>query len=207
MFFLTTLLEDDVADRISSSYGQWYLAVQDVINFKLFYVEPQKIKSKSNLVLNVPFSNKGTEMINLSKVLHSPILSSSFPPNLPKSAKYVAPTVVYKLGETIYSKLFNYKQFIKDLNLNDFLNDRGTIPCECSNSNFKDSFHNHVISGDLSIIDDIKLRELFQKGPQFREPVTIDFEKSKNEIRTSVKSLVKKWRKCIKLMRQYLVPG
>ena len=79
---------------------------------------------------------------NLPEILHSSALSTSFP-ILAKEA-YVLPTVVYKLNDTIHSELFNYTGFIKNLNLDTFLKERSTLPCDCSNSDFKDNFHNHI---------------------------------------------------------------
>ena len=132
-------------------------------------------------------------MINLPEIFHAPVLSSSFP----KEAKdsYVAPTVVYKLDETIHSELFNYTNFVKNLNLNDFVKDPTILPCKCVDSVFKDPFHEHIICGDLSIIENIKLRELFKKGPQYREPVTINFDTPKNDILLAIDTLVTKWSK------------
>ena len=187
------LIDNIIHDRDSNFFIQWYLAVHDIIVSKLYYIEPLKLNKKPTLVLNVNFVNKGVEMINLPKLLNLPILSASFPSDLPCIEKYTAPTVVYKLGDTIHSKLFNYKVFIKDLNLNEFLNNPNSLSCECSESVFKDNYHNHIVSGDLSIVKDLKLKELFQKGPQYREPVTINFEDSRKEIASSVKTLTKKW--------------
>ena len=54
------------------------------------------------------------------------------------------------------------------------------MPCECEGSEFKDSHHKHIVSGDVkSIVTNVQLRDLFLKGPQYREPVSIDMKKEK----------------------------
>jgi hypothetical protein len=187
-------IEDTILNIDTNPFRQWYLAINDIIVFKLYYVEPiAKLKRKPNTVITIPFLNKGVEMINLPEIFHAPVLSSSFP----KEAKdsYVAPTVVYKLDETIHSELFNYTNFVKNLNLNDFVKDPTTLPCKCTDSVFKDPFHEHIICGDLSIVENNKLRELFKKGPQYREPVTINFDTPKNEILSAIDTLILKWSK------------
>ena len=187
-------IEDTILNIDTNPYRQWYLAINDIIVYKLYYVEPvTQLKRKHNTVFTIPFLNKGVEMINLPEIFHAPVLSSSFP----KEAKdsYVAPTVVYKLDETIHSELFNYTNFVKNLNLNDFVKDPNILPCKCVDSVFKDPFHEHIICGDLSIIENIKLRELFKKGPQYREPVTINFDTPKNDILLAIDTLVTKWSK------------
>ena len=58
--------------------------------------------------------------------------------------------------------------------------------CSCHQSDFKHPNHGHVITGDLRIVEDAKLRKLLYKGPHFREPKSINYNKCKNEI---IKSL------------------
>ena len=76
---------------------------------------------------------------------------------LPHDLKGDIPMVVYKLTDTIRSKLFNYKDFVQSLDVDLFLSDNNIPPCECENSPFVNSHHNHIITGDLSIVQDEKL--------------------------------------------------
>ena len=41
--------------------------------------------------------------------------------------------------------------------------------CECSTSKYCYGPAGHVVTGDLSIIKDAKLRSLIEKGPSYRE--------------------------------------
>ena len=68
------------------------------------------------------------------------------------------------------------------------------MPCECEGSEFKDSHHKQIVSGDVkSIVTNVWLRDIFLKGPQYREPVSINMKKEKNEIMLSIDQLIKQW--------------
>ena len=129
-------------------------------------------------------------MINLPRLLHSPTLLSSFPK---QAGTYEVPTVVYKLEDSICSKIFNFNKFIKALDLDTFLQDETILPCNCEGSIFTDSHHKHIITGDLRLVTNNKLRKLLVKGPKYREPVTIDFDKAKEEIIASIDIVIDRW--------------
>ena len=189
-------LAEKLADS-SNRHQQWYEIANDIIISKVFYKEPVAKKKKridpSNM-LKLEFLNKGLEAINLPKLLHDPSLDLEFPHLITKS-KYLAPTVIYKLSTTIRSNIFNYKKFISELDLNQFVNKQDSIPCNCAGSPFIDDFHGHVVSGNLDIVPNPELHALFLKGPQYREPKTIDFDAVMIEIKNGLKVLIDKWRK------------
>ena len=62
--------------------------------------------------------------------------------------------------------------------------------CSCNESDFKDPDHGHVVTGDLRIVEDVKLRKLLSKGPNYREPRTINYNKCKNEILKSLDNFI-----------------
>ena len=44
-----------------------------------------------------------------------------------------------------------------------------------------DPFHKHIVSGDIdSIVENKELANLLRKGPKYREPVPLNFEKAKS---------------------------
>ena len=174
-------------------FVQWYMAITDAIESKLLKpTVEQPTKKPPDSVLNVKFHNKAVELINVPNILHSPLLLSSFPNKLVNN-EYVVPTVVYNLEDSIHSKIFNYNKFVSKLDLNAFLRDETILPCNCANSPFIDNHHGHIITGDLKVVTDSKLRNLLSKGPSHREPVTLNFDKAKEEILSGIKLLVTKW--------------
>ena len=52
-------------------------------------------------------------------------------------------------------------------------------PCHCNGSPYVNDDHGHIVTGDLRIIKNGKLRKLFIKGPKYREPSMIDFSKAR----------------------------
>ena len=103
------------------------------------------------------------------------------------------PMVTFSLKNPIRSKIFNHKTFAQHLNIAEFLADQNSIPCSCENSplkTFKDSHHNHIITGDLRIVRNNKLRKLICKGPKYRESEPISWDKAKCSIQEGVEETI-----------------
>ena len=58
--------------------------------------------------------------------------------------------------------------------------------CDCENSEFCDPHHKHIVSGDLRIITNSKLRKLISKGPNYREPKMQNYRKCKESIESAI---------------------
>ena len=127
-------------------------------------------KASPKNVCVVHFVNKGIDDLHLSSIFPSNVVINSLPKKLREEDE--VPVVTVKLDPPIRNKILNYKQTVKNLDIRKedgkfFVHD---LPqCECSQSVFKDPVHNHVVTGDLRIIRNKKLRKLISKGPNFRE--------------------------------------
>ena len=90
-------------------------------------------------------------------------------------------SVVYSLGKTIRNKILNHKQTVSSTDLNDDITyGTGIVECDCQqHKNFADENHVHVLTADLAIITNSKLRKLVSKGPNFREAMSINWNKCK----------------------------
>ena len=64
---------------------------------------------------------------------------------------------------------------------------------DCIGSPFKDKDHNHIITGNLKIIEDNKLRKFFPKVLKYRENRMVDYQKAKESIITTIKSCTQFW--------------
>ena len=51
----------------------------------------------------------------------------------------------------------------------------------------------HVITGDLNVIPDARVRNIISKGPKYRFPSNIDFLKCRREIAASLNDLSNRW--------------
>ena len=129
------------------------------------------------------FTNKGVELINFAHILHDKSLNDF----IPSGTSFPTPMITYKLSDSISNKIFNYNDFVSTLDVEGLINNTNSLPCKCENSPFADPHHQHIITGDLRIIHNGKLRKLLSKGPKFREKVGIDFHKAKKCIRSSDK--------------------
>ena len=67
--------------------------------------------------------------------------------------------------------------------------------CECNTSSHLYEPYGHVITGDLSVIPDSKLRDLIAKGPKYREPCKIDWDKNLSLLYEAVDQYALQWAK------------
>ena len=51
----------------------------------------------------------------------------------------------------------------------------------------------HVITGDLKIINNTSLRDVFAKGPKYREPQSINWKHNFKILMDSVEDYVRQW--------------
>ena len=162
---------------------QWYLLISDIIETLLWknVTPPEKVHLENPCIIN--FSNKGFNRLTLSKIFRSPDVIASLPPELQSEIKVPFPT--YKLDPPIRNKIFNYKEAINSIHV-DIDEDISIIhnlpPCDCPSSPFCDPHHMHIITGDLRIIENQKLRYLFSKGPNYREAKTFNLTKCKESV-------------------------
>lgn len=94
-------------------------------------------------------------------MFHDPLVKTALPNT---SAHFGTPTLVYNLMNLIRSKTFNFNKFVNFPDVNVFLVNNSTLHCDCRSSPFKDKDRNHIITGNLKIIDNIKLYNFFSKG-------------------------------------------
>ena len=122
-------------------------------------------------------------MINISKIINDKNVKKSLPTQFNKTEQI---STVYTLTKTIRSKIFNHKEFIKTLDTKDILENMNNLPCNCTTSPFTDANHGHIVTGDIRIVQNNKLRKLLCKGTKYREPVSINFSNFKTEIKNSL---------------------
>ncbi len=147
----------------------------------------KEVKSKnSGSFLIVEFCNKFVEHIDLRNILKQKDVKSSFPS---KSDYFSIPTVSYKYGPTIRSKIVNYRQaHLENL-------DHKTMSCLCSasvNKMYVDSYHGHVATGNLDIIENLELRQILNKGLNHRDQVKPCKKKAYSSIKTGVNEYISK---------------
>ena len=103
------------------------------------------------------------------------------------------PIISYTYTKTIDSKIFNFSSTLSDLDYHQFYNNPSQ--CECNTSSHLYQPYGHVITGDLSIIPNSKLRDLIAKGPKCRELCKIDWDKNLSLLYETVDHYALQWAK------------
>ena len=168
------------------------LIIKDLASFKLGLhkmVKITKIDTTTKTFLKVPFHNKGIEMINLSQILHSKPVKKSIPSFFQNQTP---PIISYSYTKTIAGKIFNFKQSIKDL---DFEIGTTNLSCDCHVSDFRYEPVGHVVTGNLGIVENKKLRKLLSKGPSYREQNNINWDTNQKIIKKAVRAYKVQWAK------------
>jgi len=154
------------------------------------YKKPQDKKKPPKYIIPIFFDNKGFEHIKLGSILHEDDVINKLPVSFQQQESI---SVVYSLSNTIRNKLFNYKDTINSIDTNDVeTHGTGIVRCDCQNSEYINEHHGHIITGDLRIIRNKKLRKLICKGPNYREPKTINLKKCRDGIALGLAEFVNK---------------
>ena len=160
----------------NDKYIRWKDLILDIIDTKIYKPPPVKEKKPlSKYKIHIKFVNKGLDFIKIRKIIKCEEVTSLLPSCISEDDRI--PSVLHKLEPPIRNKIFNYRQTVDDIDFSDTsLLDLDNVECECKESPFKDHHHNHIVTGDLRIIKNESLRELFSKGPNYREPKPINFD-------------------------------
>ena len=171
-------------------FSQFFLATLDIISSHVWKPSPSIKRTPPNKFrLNVNFCNKGIDFINLPQILNNSDLTKLLPP----SFKNKPPMVVFDLVKSVRSKIFNHKKTVQELDIDAFLADPSILPCSCAGSSFIDAHHGHIITGDLNIVQNNKLRKLLVKGPKYRESERICWNKARESISEGITNSIQKW--------------
>ena len=157
--------------------------IKDLMNHMTLKYIPEKspeIFKTERPILKIKFINKGIELLEFSKMLNDKDISESCPVD--------RPMIVLNYTKPVRSEILNYRQTVQDSNFESWHSEEGT--CDCHQSQFKDLDHNHVLTGNLNIISNSKLRKLLSKGPGYREPRTLNFDIAKRTARNSINDFV-----------------
>ena len=100
------------------------------------------------------------------------------------------PTVLYEYTSTVASILFNFAPALSNLNVSEYLSNPQT--CQCKESKFCYEPHGHVITGDLKVIENAKLREFVAIGPKYGEPNRVNWKATETMFLESIDLYAKK---------------
>ena len=81
------------------------------------------------------------------------------------------PIICYKFNKPIRSTIFKFNKILTDINIDSNIPDSR----DCRNSNYLYPPVGHVITGNLNVIPDARVRNISSKGPKYEFPSNIDF--------------------------------
>ena len=119
----------------------------------------------AKLFLKLSFANKGLDGIYLGNILHHQSVKFKIPSYFKDQS---VPIISYDYTIPIATKIFNYKHVLHDLNIDDFKSK--PRDCTCASFPFIYNLAGHVITGDLNIINNTSLRDVFAKWLKYHEP-------------------------------------
>ena len=167
---------------------RWFELIIDAFLTKTYKEKQVKPKKAPKFLLPIYFHNKGLDFIPLRKILRNQNVITKLPDKMQTEDP---PSIVYNLCSTIRNKLFNYKETVNNIDVNDQVTyGTGLSTCNCQNSAFVDKDHGHIVTGDLRIIKNRHLRKLISKGPNYREPRNLNWNKCREVIKNGLDSYI-----------------
>ena len=146
-----------------------FLLIKDFSWFYLLRMRGNIPDRKSDFFIVIDFVNKHVEHIDFRKIFKNSDVHQASPF---RSNNLSAPTISYKHPPTIRNKVLNYKDVCNQDTSS------AAMTCDCASNAFKDPHHQHVITGDLSIVPNTKLRTLLSKGLNYRDQVPPSTDKA-----------------------------
>ena len=137
--------------------------------------------------------------INLPQLLRSQSVMDKVPAYFKDKEP---PIISYQYTNTVANKLFNFSSTFSNLDITNYLSN--PQHCQCNTSKFCYEPHSHVITGNLMVIENIKLRELVAKGPKYREPNKINWQSTETMISNSIDLYTEQWSKREQIDLKYL---
>ena len=174
--------------------------ILDIANYRLFRPVRSNVPAeKPKHFMKIKFLNKSVNAINLPALLRS----TSVIDKISVYFRDKEPSILsYEYTSTVASKIFNFAAALSNLNVSEYLSNPQT--CQCKESKLCYEPHGHVITGDLRVIENARLRELVAKGPKYREPNRINWKAAETMFLESIDLYAKNWSKREQVDLKYL---
>ena len=187
---LNTIVRDDrfinVPQIIRLMLDKWK---DNQLKEKIGHLFVKNTDIRKRMFMKIRFENKWLEKVQFNRIFKEKEVKE----RIPSSCKHLdPPVIIYIYGKNIGSFILNYSKELKELSMENFSEIEG-MNCSCSQSTFCNPQFNHIITGDLSIIENLELRNLMSKGTKFRETPNPNFEKINDQLVQAIDEYVDKW--------------
>ena len=163
---LQEIASESTNTDFSSAEDRVTTIILDISHYRLFKpVKSDAPAEKLKHFMKIKFLHKRIDVINLPQ-LTANTRSQSFMDKIPAYFKDKEPPIIsYQYTNTVANRLFNFSSTLSKLDITNYLSN--PQHCQCNTSKFCYEPHDHVITGDLKVIENVKLRGLVAKGPKY----------------------------------------
>ena len=145
------------------------------------------ITLKTREYIIFPFTCKFMDKLNFKSIVSDTSVLKLLPQKL---QQYTPLQVFYKYNDPISLRICNYGSFLKNLTMSkakDILNN----PCCCTSSQFLYTPLGHIITGNLEIVEDIRLRNVLSYGCKYRIPMNLPSLEIKESLLEALDDFIK----------------
>ena len=143
---------------------------------------------KPKSFMQIKFLNKAVDAINLPALLPSTSVIDRIPVY---AGDKEPPIVLCEYTTTVASKLFNFTSTLSNLNVSDYVFNPKTYHSKESKLYYEP--HDHVITGDLVLMENIELKELVVEGPNYRVPNRVNWKATETMLFEPIDLYAKRW--------------
>lgn len=177
-------------------FGQYshhmLMCCRDLLESRLVPGKPEKAKRKVPQVLcHVEFRNPIIALLRLGKIFRD--AASTLPGHLATDT----PTISHKYTQPIRKHILNYRQTVQSIQTQHITHPIVCTPCDCMSHHRSSSNPaiGHVMTGDLSMVRNDRLRGILRKGPKYRETKPYDWDQAREAVDAALGPLIATWAK------------
>jgi len=145
-------------------------------------------RERSEVVWQVEFKNPGFDKLGLAGLVREESIQKLVPPWFREKW----PSVVYSYVHPIRKEVLNYKKVLEETQGQSL----EEISCSCGEDHrgrWRHEGLGHVVTGDLGIVRDDRLRELLERGPKYRERREVEWEEVEREVEGTIDGMLERW--------------
>ena len=135
--------------------------------------------------LKIKFAKKDIDALNLSNILNQKSVQSNI--------TLYHQNISCRYTRSVASKIFYYKRSLQQIDFKSL--SQNPLLCTCPGSEFVYAPFGHVVTGDIGIVQNEKLRDLLREGPKFREPVSFSWHQNFDIIMEPCETCSRQWAK------------
>ena len=153
-----------------------------IVNTRCAHIFTQHVRH----FLKIKYVNRGIDFLDLPSIFRDKHIVNKIPLYFNNAEN---PMICYKYKKPIRGLIFNYNKLVSNLGIT--VSNPTSWSCSASPFCYKPA--GHIVTGDLDLIVDKRIRNILSKGPKYRLPDDIDFNACCEEIHESLDMFTSKW--------------